>query len=196
LSQEKRIPIGKRIDILRMQNVTPKLRRNVLNARRLIVTVSWENDRLKHRTKLLNARRLIVTVSWEHNRLKRQTKLLNARRLNRTVWKDNNRLKPTSKALNARRLNRTVWKDNGRLKPTSKALNARRLIVTLKEENVKRWDIDTRMIAKVVMKMIWQTSLTMKLKKQNNFYTGQWIQQTPISIGQLCVLYVIVSSSA
>jgi hypothetical protein len=38
--KKKKMPIGKRIDILRMQNVTPKLRRNVLNARRLIVTVS------------------------------------------------------------------------------------------------------------------------------------------------------------
>jgi hypothetical protein len=32
-------------------------------------------------------------------------------------------------------------------------------------------------------------------RKQHNFYTGHGIQQTPISIGQLCVLYVIVSSS-
>ncbi len=94
--KKKRTPIGKRIDFLRMQNVTPKFRRNVLNAIRLSVTVSQENDRLKRQTKLLNARRLIVTVLWEHDRLKRRTKLLNARRLNRTVWKDNSRLKLTS----------------------------------------------------------------------------------------------------
>ena len=37
--KKKRMPIGKRIDFLRMQNVTPKLRRNVLNARRLCVNV-------------------------------------------------------------------------------------------------------------------------------------------------------------
>jgi hypothetical protein len=30
-------------------------------------------------------------------------------------------------------------------------------------------------------------------RKQNNFYTGHRIQEIPISIGQLCVLYVIVS---
>ncbi len=33
-------------------------------------------------------------------------------------------------------------------------------------------------------------------KEAKQFYTGHGIQQTPISIGQLCVLYVIVSSSA
>ncbi len=38
--KKKRMPIGKRIDFLRMQSITPKLRRNVLNARRLMVTVS------------------------------------------------------------------------------------------------------------------------------------------------------------
>ena len=30
-------------------------------------------------------------------------------------------------------------------------------------------------------------------RKQNNFNTGHGIQETPIDIGQLCVLYAIVS---
>ncbi len=36
-------------------------------------------------------------------------------------------------------------------------------------------------------------SLIVQQRKQNNFYTGHNIQEIPISIGQLCVLYVIVS---
>ncbi len=89
MSQEKRTPRGKRKDFLRMQNVAPKLRRNVLNARKLIVTVRQQNNGLKRRTKLLNARRLCVTGIVDNDRLKRRSKLLNARRLNGTVQEEN-----------------------------------------------------------------------------------------------------------
>jgi hypothetical protein len=83
------MPRGKRKDFLRMQNVAPKLRRNVLNARRLIVTVRGQDNRLKSQTKLLNAKRLCVTGIIDNNRLKRRSKLLNARRLNGTVQEEN-----------------------------------------------------------------------------------------------------------
>ncbi len=89
MSQEKRMPRGKRKDFLRMQNVAPKLRRNVLNARRLIVTVRQQNNTLKPRTKLLNKRRLCVTGIIDNERLKRRSKLLNARRLNGTLQEEN-----------------------------------------------------------------------------------------------------------
>ncbi len=36
-------------------------------------------------------------------------------------------------------------------------------------------------------------SLIVQRRKQRNFYTGHGIQETPIDIGQQCVLYAIVS---
>jgi hypothetical protein len=38
-NKKKRMPRGKRKDFLRMQNITTKLRRNALNARRLCMNV-------------------------------------------------------------------------------------------------------------------------------------------------------------
>jgi hypothetical protein len=89
MSQEKRTSRGKRKDFLRMQHVAPKLRKNVLNARRLIVTVRQQNNRLKHLTKVLNTRRLCLTGIIDNYRLKQRSKLLNTRRLNGTVREEN-----------------------------------------------------------------------------------------------------------
>ncbi len=82
--KKKKMAWGKRKDFLRRQNIAPKLRRNVLNTRTLIMSVS-ENNRLKRRSKLLNTRTLIVTGIRKNDRLKRRSKLLNARTLIVTV---------------------------------------------------------------------------------------------------------------
>jgi hypothetical protein len=168
----------------------------VINAGRPNGTVWQERDRMKLRSKLLNARWQCENVSQNNEIMKLRSKLLNARRLCLTAIQEINRMKLMSKVLYARRPNGTVWQERDRMKLRSKLLNARRLIGTVWEGNVRKWDIDHWMIAEIVTYRTWQMSLIVQQRKQNNFYTGHGIQQTPISIGQLCVSYVIVSSLA
>jgi hypothetical protein len=61
-------------------------------------------------------------------------------------------------------------------------------------KNAKRWDINCRMIGEIVTGRTWQLLSIVQQRKQNNIYTGHRIQQTPICIEQLFVLYVIVSN--
>ncbi len=60
MSQEKKDPQREKERLSKNAKHCTEHRKNVLNARRLIVTVRQQNNRLKHWTKLLNARRLCV----------------------------------------------------------------------------------------------------------------------------------------